>query len=161
MRVVLVPGVPALLPEYAGVTDPVADLRGACLDAVASLGTDVTVVGDPQGERVAAYLLAAADRTGDEASVLVVGNGSARRTEKAPGHLDERAVAFDAGLGRALREGDIDALGALDRDLAADLLAVVDPIVTLAGLLPSGGRGEVLYEDDPFGVRYWVMRWRG
>jgi len=161
MRVVLVPGVLALLPEYAGVTDPVADLRAACLEAVSSLGTDVTVVGDPQGERVAAYLLAGTDRAGAEPSFLVVGNGSARRTEKAPGHLDDRAAAFDADLGRALREGDTDTLGALDRDLAADLLAVVDPIAALADLLPAGVAGEVLYEDDPFGVRYWVMRWRG
>ena len=33
-RVVLVPGVLALLPDYAGVEDPVTDLRTACRDAV-------------------------------------------------------------------------------------------------------------------------------
>ena len=37
-RVVLVPGVLALLPEYAGLTDPVAELRAACREAVAWLG---------------------------------------------------------------------------------------------------------------------------
>ena len=158
-RIVLVPGVLALLPEYAGVADPVADLRAACLEAVSSLGNEVTVVGETQGERVAAYLLAATLRNFDEASVLVVGNGSARRTEKAPGHLDERADTFDADLGRVLRAGDTDALRDLDRDLAADLLAVVGPIAALAGLLPAGARGEMLYDDDPFGVKYWVMRW--
>ncbi len=35
----------------------------------------------------------------------MVGNGSAKRTEKAPGHFDERAEAFDAELGASLRAG--------------------------------------------------------
>ena len=47
-RVVLVPGVLALLPEYAGLEDPVAELRAACLAAVAWLGPDVTVLADEQ-----------------------------------------------------------------------------------------------------------------
>ena len=54
-RVVLVPGVLALLPEYASLTDPVAELRAACLAAVAWLveeGGPVTVVADAQGRRV-------------------------------------------------------------------------------------------------------------
>ena len=55
-KVVLVPGVLALLPEYAGLEDPVAELRAACLEAVAWLGDDVRVVADDQGARVAAYL---------------------------------------------------------------------------------------------------------
>ena len=104
-RVVLVPGVLALLPEYAGIEDPVAELRAAALDAVAWLGPEVTVLADAQGARVAAYLLEATDRGGDEPSYLVVGNGSAMRTEKAPGHFDERAEAFDAALGASLRAG--------------------------------------------------------
>ena len=37
-RVVLVPGVLALLPEYAGFADPVADLRAACLADTGQLG---------------------------------------------------------------------------------------------------------------------------
>ena len=60
MRAVLVPGVLALLPAYAGLTEPVLDLRLACLDAVAWLGPDVVVLGDPQGVRVGHALLAAA-----------------------------------------------------------------------------------------------------
>ena len=35
---VLVPGVLALLPEYAGLADPVGPLRTACREAVAWLG---------------------------------------------------------------------------------------------------------------------------
>ncbi len=104
-RIALVPGVLALLPEYAGIEDPVAELRAACLEAVAWLGDDVRVVADDQGARVAAYLISTSSTTG--ANVLVVGNGSAKRTEKAPGHLDARAHAFDETLGAALRSGTL------------------------------------------------------
>jgi hypothetical protein len=153
-RVVLVPGALALLPEYAGIEDPVAELRVAALDAVAWLGSEVTVLADAQGARVAAYLLDATDRGGDETSYLVVGNGSAKRTEKAPGHLDERAEAFDAALGASLRAGH----PAVDVDLARELWASVDAIVELAEL-DTLGDAQVDYDDAPYGVQYWVMRW--
>ena len=154
-RVVVVPGVLALLPAYAALADPVADLRAACLAAVARLGADVTVLGDAQGERVAAYLLEATDRSGSEPSFLVVGNGSARRTEKAPGHLDERAHGFDADL-RAWLTGD----GPLpDADLGRDLLAAMTGFQLMAEQVPARGPATVDYDDDPFGVQYWVMGW--
>lgn len=157
-RVVLVPGVLALLPEYAGIEDPVADLRAACLNAVGWLGAEVTVLADGQGARVAAHLLAATTRAGDEPSYLVVGNGSACRTEKAPGHFDERATAFDADLGRRLKDADADSMGALDRELARELWADVDAIVEMAAL-GDLSLVDVDYDDDPYGVQYWVLRW--
>jgi hypothetical protein len=163
-RVVLVPGVLALLPEYAGIEDPVADLRAACLTAVGWLGGDVEVLADPQGARVAGSLLeaagvsrlvAGAPRTSTTGgSVLVVGNGSARRTEKAPGFLDERAAAYDSGL-RAWLGGS----GSLDVELGAELLASTDGFVQMAERLGSWREPVVDYDDDPFGVQYWVMRW--
>lgn len=85
----------------------------------------------------------------------MVGNGSARRTEKAPGHLDDRAAAFDAALGRALRDGDADSLTAVDADLSRDLWADTAHLHRLAGLGPAA---RVDYDDDPFGVQYWVVR---
>lgn len=155
-RVVLVPGVLALLPEYAGIEDPVADLRAACLAAVSWLTDPVEAVADEQGARVAHHLLAATTRAPGPSSYLVVGNGSARRTEKAPGHLDERAIAFDEALGEALREGRFDA----DLSLAGELLASVDGIARLGELVgPGAGPARVDYDDDPFGVQYWVLRW--
>ncbi len=154
-RVVLVPGVLALLPEYAGIEDPVAELRTAALGAVAGLGAEVTVLADAQGARVAAYLLEATDHSGDEASYLVVANGSAMRTEKAPGHFDERAEAFDAALGESLRAGR----PAVDVDLARELWASVDALVAL-GELDDLGEARVDYDDAPYGVQYWVVRWK-
>lgn len=157
-RVVLVPGVLALLPEYAGQEDPVADLRAACLGAVGWLGADVEVLADPQGARVAAHLLGATSRSGDETSYLVVGNGSARRTEKAPGHLDERAAAYDDGL-RSWLSGSGSGPGSLDVELGAELLAATDGFVLMAERLGSWGAPAVDYDDGPFGVQYWVLRW--
>lgn len=157
-RVVLAPPVLAFLPQYAGLEDPVADLRAVVLEAVAWLGEDVTVLGDAQGQRVASYLLGATSRSGDEASYLVMGNGSARRTASSPGPYDERAVPFDEEVGRALREGDVGALAAVDAELARELWAATDPISEMARLL-SLPRAQVDYEDAPFGVQYWVMRW--
>ena len=129
-RVVLVPGVPALLPAYESLTDPVAELRAAVLAAVAWLVEEapavVAVLADEQGRRVAEHLLAAAGFTGgvtshlsaDVPPVLVVANGSARRSEQAPGHLDERSFAFDEELERALRLPDPGALAGLDEGSA-------------------------------------------
>ena len=188
-RVVLVPGVLALLPEYAGIEDPVAELRAACLAAVSWLGADVVLLGDAQGIRVGESLLEAAEvsrlaslapqpphgtvaevrgapATSLEASAagagtpppqaayLVVGNGSAKRTEKAPGHFDERAEAFDAALGESLRSGRPE----VDADLARELWASVDGISAFPRL-SSSARAQVDYEDAPYGVQYWVMQW--
>ncbi|MGH3350815.1 MAG: hypothetical protein ACRDPS_09140 [Nocardioides sp.] len=161
-RIALVPGCLALLPEHASLHDPVEELRAACLAAVAWLGEDVRVVAGEQGMRVATSLLAevgVAPVTSGEAAYLIVGNGSARRSEKAPGHLDPRAAGFDDMLGEALAEPDAEALGALDLGLAGELLADVAPIAESADLLRGAGTVAVDYDDDPYGVRYWVARW--
>ena len=156
MRAVLVPGVLALLPEYAGLEDPVAELRAACLEAVGWLGEDVTVLAGPQGRRVAEHLLTSTTRTGTDPSYLVVGNGSAKRRDTSPGYVDERALPFDADLGARLRSGE---LSGIDAALARELWADTEPIARLDGLLPPGCACTVDYEDDPYGVQYWVARW--
>lgn len=147
----LVPGVPALLPAYASLEDPVADLRAACLDAVGRLGPRVRIdAPDASGRRVAEALVAAVGAAvveSGESGVLVVGNGSARRTEKAPGHLDHRAEAFDAALRTSF--------AGIDADLAAELWADT----ACLGGLPPLNEAEVLYDAAPFGVQYWVAVW--
>jgi hypothetical protein len=94
--------------------------------------------------------------------LLVVANGSATRTEKAPGHLDERAAAFDAAIGQALSAGDPAALADIDLDLADELWALPDADVlrTLAERVPPAVEVHMDYDDDPFGVQYWVVRWQ-
>ena len=92
-------------------------------------------------------------------ALLVMGDGTARRSVSAPGYLDERAAPFDAEVTRAVRDGDLDALAALDAELAAELLAAGRPAwQVLAGALAAAGRAEteILYADAPFGVAYLV-----
>ncbi|MEV6952946.1 class III extradiol dioxygenase subunit B-like domain-containing protein [Streptomyces sp. NPDC051183] len=94
-------------------------------------------------------------------ALLVMGDGSACRTLKAPGYLDERAAAFDAATGRALGAADVAALGALDAGLAHELKAAGRaPWQVLAGAAEGAGLdGRLLYEDAPYGVGYFVAAW--
>ena len=60
-----------------------------------------------------------------ETTLLVVADGSARRTEKAPGHLDARAASVDDAIVSAIREsaeGGLHRLLDLDPELCAELL---------------------------------------
>jgi hypothetical protein len=95
-----------------------------------------------------------AGRTG----LLVMADGSARRGLRAPGHYDERAEAFDAGVERALRAGDLRRLAAIDPVLARELLATGRPAwQVLAGATRGTKlRKDVMYTGDPFGVMYVV-----
>lgn len=93
-------------------------------------------------------------------ALLVVGDGAATHTEKAPGHLDERAGPFDAAVAAALGAADAGALAALDPHLAAALhVAGRAPWQVLAGAAGEGWRGELLHSSAPFGVAYHVAVW--
>ncbi|MEV7724754.1 hypothetical protein AB0P15_08505 [Streptomyces sp. NPDC087917] len=94
-------------------------------------------------------------------ALLVMGDGSACRTLKAPGYLDDRAAAFDAEAARALGAADTAALAALDPSLAAELqVAGRSPWQVLAGAAEGAGLdGRLLYEDAPYGVGYFVAAW--
>jgi len=94
-------------------------------------------------------------------ALLVMGDGTARRSAAAPGYLDERAEPFDTVVEQAIRDGDMPALAALDPELARDLLAAGRPAwQVLAGALaattPIRPRTRVLYSDAPLGVAYLV-----
>ncbi|MCX4446425.1 class III extradiol dioxygenase subunit B-like domain-containing protein [Streptomyces sp. NPDC087866] len=97
----------------------------------------------------------------DRVALLVMGDGSACRTVKAPGYLDERAAAFDAEAARALGAADPEALTALDASLAYALKAAGRaPWQVLAGAADGAGpAGRLLYEDAPYGVGYLVAAW--
>ncbi|MFD9407227.1 hypothetical protein ACFWBN_09465 [Streptomyces sp. NPDC059989] len=100
-------------------------------------------------------------RSAERVAMLVLGDGSACRTLKAPGYLDERAAAFDAAAARALGAADVAALAALDAELAAELQAAGRaPWQVLAGAAEGAGLdGRLLYEDAPYGVGYFVAAW--
>lgn len=167
-RLVVVPPVPALLPRYASLEDPVAALRVSATSVVRAMTEgvqSVAVVGDdPFAEPVARALLEAAGFTGrvdaEADVVLVMMNGSATRGEKAPGHLDERAFDFDDAVDLALRSGDGRRLAALDTSLEQELWASgVGTLKALGEHLERGWRVSVPYADDPYGVLWWVAAW--
>jgi hypothetical protein len=97
----------------------------------------------------------------ERVALLVMGDGSARRSVSAPGYLDERAEPFDAGVERAVREGDMPALATLDPVLARGLMASGRPAwqvlaAAVGGSADGAPRTEILYSDAPFGVAYLV-----
>lgn len=116
-----------------------------------------SVGADDPGAACAALGAELARRSG-RAGMLVMADGSARRSPRAPGHFDPRAAAFDAELERAVRDGKPGALRDLDETLARELLAVGRPAwQVLAGAMPGPvPSAEVLYADAPFGVCYLV-----
>ncbi len=108
---------------------------------------------------VACLRLGAGLRTmSDRVGLLVMADGSACRSLRAPGYLDPRAAAFDAVIADAVRSGDLAPLRAMDADLARELLVASRPgWQVLAGAMPGRAAStEVLYEADPFGVFYLV-----
>lgn len=101
---------------------------------------------------------------GRDVALLVVGDGSARRDEKAPGYLDPRAADFDARAVAALASGDPEELLALEPDLARELLAAGRaPWQVAAGAAQEAAAdrwdAQVLLEEAPYGVEYVVARW--
>ena len=92
---------------------------------------------------------------------LVMADGSARRSAKGPGYLDERAETYDAAVTKALASSDLDGLAGIDETLAAELLVGgVGPLKALAGLARGATwRAEVLYDAAPYGVQYTVVSW--
>jgi hypothetical protein len=93
--------------------------------------------------------------------VLAMGDGSARRTVKAPGYLDEAAVPFDAAVARALADGDPAALAGLDLAEGERLLAAGVPTWRAVGAALAGSAVTARLHLDaaPFGVGYFAADW--
>jgi hypothetical protein len=97
----------------------------------------------------------------DRVGLLVMGDGSACRTVKAPGYLDNRAEPYDAAVAAALAAADTAALAGLDGELSAVLqVSGRAPWQVLAGAAEDAGlAGELLYDEAPYGVGYFVATW--
>jgi hypothetical protein len=97
----------------------------------------------------------------DRVALLCMGDGSARRTEKAPGWLDQRAEPFDRSVAAALRQGDPAALHELDDGLARELLAAgrASWQVLAGAAAERRWHGRLDYDEAPFGVAYFVAGW--
>ena len=98
---------------------------------------------------------------GSQVDLVVVADGSARRGEKAPGHLDERSFAVDDEIVGALRAGAPARLLALDPGVCADLLVQGRaPLQVAAAALgeEAAYRCVSLDRSDPYGVLYVLAR---
>jgi hypothetical protein len=95
-------------------------------------------------------------------AVVAIGDGSARRSEKAPGHFDSRAQDFDDTVAAALSAGDSRALVGLDGTLADDLWCAGHPVwraVAAATIDRRVDRSVLLSHTSPYGVGYFVAEW--
>ncbi|MTE13536.1 class III extradiol ring-cleavage dioxygenase family protein [Nocardia aurantiaca] len=110
------------------------------------------------------YLRAELDAETESVAVLVVGDGAATLSLKAPRYLDERAEGVQGAIDRALSAGDRQAIAALDTGLCAEVEVEGRPAYqVLAGLFavdPADPDVETLYAAAPFGVSYHVSVWR-
>jgi hypothetical protein len=157
----------------AGTTDPgatAADCGAPTLPLSVGLGARLldqagyrgrrllhSVAENEPAEQCAAlgrWIAAAADRV----ALLAMADGSARRSRKAPGYLDERSVPFDADVERAIRSGDYAALLALDAEVARELMVTGRASLQVLAAASDGvpRSTEIRYSDDPFGVAYLV-----
>jgi hypothetical protein len=108
-------------------------------------------------------VLGARIASGEHLALLVMGDGTACRGVKAPGYDDPRAEPFDTEVAAALAGADAGRLLALKANLAADLRCAGRAAwQVLAGAVATDGRrwrGELLYNDAPYGVAYFVASW--
>jgi hypothetical protein len=94
--------------------------------------------------------------------MLVLGDGSAKRTERAPGHLDERAQAWDLELQRLVVAADLVAMRRLDRQLGHELMSTAATTWPVAATFVTDAarmKTDVLFAAAPFGVGYIVATW--
>ncbi|MDD7931575.1 hypothetical protein [Actinomycetospora straminea] len=111
----------------------------------------------PEDARRAGEDLAAAD--GHDV-LLVLGDGAATHTARAPGALDERAWPYDRVVADALAAGDAAALAGLDPALSDELLVAGRvPWQVLAGAVPRPASARLEHTSAPYGVAYHVAVW--
>lgn len=152
------PASPAVLPlsltvggwllHRAGWAGPVAGLE---------LAADLSA---RQSAALGAAVAARAERVG----LLVMGDGTACRSERAPGYLLVGAEEYDDALAKALATLDLARLAELDqREAERFMVAGRVPWQCAAGAAATTGHpltGELLAAQAPYGVGYLVAAWR-
>jgi hypothetical protein len=105
----------------------------------------------------AAELRSLAGRVG----LLVLADGSAKRTPKAPGAFDPGAEPFDRALAEALAAPDPAVLAGLHEQRAADLWVGGRAALAVLGHATAGEQwqAELLHDAAPYGVAYFSAAW--
>jgi hypothetical protein len=101
----------------------------------------------------------------DRVALLVMGDGSARRTRTSPGPYDPAAISYDETIEAALADGDTAALRALDQPTADRLWvsgrAAWQVLAGAADERTAARNTELLLSAAPYGVGYFVAVWTG
>ena len=141
--------------------------RAAPDDLPPSIAVGAWLVGDTLDGTVQVTAWQTSDGTpppmpDEPVALVVMGDGSARRSTTAPGYLDDRAAGFDAAVAAALAGGYPEHLAGLDAGLGCELLAAGVPAWHAAAALLAGRRydAHLGYDAAPYGVGYFVARWR-
>lgn len=98
----------------------------------------------------------------ERVALMVMGDGSACRNEKAPGFHDPDAVPYDDHVADSLARGDAGALATLDPDLSTRLMVSGRAAwQVLAGAARDRSvEGDLLAYAAPYGVGYFVASWQ-
>jgi hypothetical protein len=139
-------GRPGSGPLSVQVAQYLLDLAGVPRE-VAEMSPRSVSLGAPKGQ------------LGRGTGLLVLGDGTARRSQAAPGHIDERSFPFDDLLADALAAGDGSELASLDQDLATELMVTGRHTFADLGRLIPAADGDLRHRDDPFGMTYFVAVW--
>lgn len=160
-----------------GTGDLATDRDESAGGTFASYGVDLHVGGAgselPLSLAVGAWLLDRAGWTGPRTystgvpdvdgrvALLVMADGSAKRSTSAPGFLDDRAEAYDARIAAALAAGDPETLASLDLALGDELWAAGTPALRTLGHMTKDADivAHLRVDAAPFGVGYWVADW--
>jgi hypothetical protein len=112
-------------------------------------------------ERCVEYGAEIAECGGPEpVALLVVGDGAATHTQRAPGSFDGRAAEYDRRVAEALEDGSSKVLAALDPTLSEELWSAGRvPWQVLAGAIARPSSSRLSYSAAPFGVAYHVAFW--
>ena len=154
------------MPEVASGAAPELDtLRAACEQLVADLDAicdSLILIGSDQGLAIGRWLLARVGWTSPLLEFDVFAEPVRISAELSQAmNSDERIAALVMGDGSACRS--LKAPGYFDQNLATELLAAGGQVWPFAARVvatePQRWRGELRYRDDPYGVSYFVALW--
>lgn len=138
-------------------------LRGQVGAAQVTLAPVPPGASTAQCRRIGTNLAQRLRSDGAAVGLLVLGDGAATHTLRAPGYLDQRAHRLDAAVAEALAAADCAALLDLDATLASELLVAGREAWQVAAAaaqsLAPEYRAELLYSAAPYGVAYHVALW--
>ena len=92
--------------------------------------------------------------------VVAVGDGTATRTEKAPGYIQPDAISFDEAINEAIGNADLASILTIEQSTADRLWCRGLPVWQVLAHACTPSHSARILESAPFGVNYLVASWR-